>query len=173
MSFGAIAGIAVGVIAGFRCRLPAQVVWRNKRKGTELQSRGSDENAEYYSKPQGIEVAQPYQDDFAHSGCDQVRDGGGHGQPVFRAPDAAPVELDPMHRKHELHGNGHRSEQSMKNWRGFCVVTFSKHGVKPYHISRSRFQLSALFTCPTCRLSTLSFVSEVVSIRRWRQAIWH
>jgi len=77
MSFGAKAGIAVGVIAGFRCRLPAQVVWRNKRKGTELQSRGSDENAEYYSKPQGIEVAQPYQDDFAHSGCDQVRDEGG------------------------------------------------------------------------------------------------
>lgn len=111
LSTGATAGIAVGVVAVIVALLAmGLLVWRNKRKGSKLQSTASDDNVDYYSKPQGVEVAQPYQDNVAHEAYAPVSTKytrqADQDQSDRRGNASSPVEMDPIHPPQELQGSG-------------------------------------------------------------------
>ena len=111
LSTGATAGIAVGVIAGVGAlAFLGFMVWRNKRKVDKLQSRIPGDDMDHYSKPQGVEVAQPYQDDVhqgAYAPTTKYAMEADNRQSVYAGNDtaAAPVELEPLQPPQELPGS--------------------------------------------------------------------
>jgi hypothetical protein len=101
LSTGAKAGIAVGSIAAVAALLLLGfLVWRNKKKVDKLQSRLPDDNYDQYSKPQGVAVAQPYQDEVSELAyappTTKYAMEANQAQPTHRGTAAAPVELENM-----------------------------------------------------------------------------
>jgi hypothetical protein len=101
LSTGAKAGIAVGTVAAVAALLLLGfLVWRNKKKVDKLQSRLPDDNYDQYSKPQGVAVAQPYQDEVSELAyappTTKYAMEADQAQPTHRGTAAAPVELENM-----------------------------------------------------------------------------
>ncbi|KAF2821198.1 hypothetical protein CC86DRAFT_110373 [Ophiobolus disseminans] len=106
LSRGATAGIAMGVVAGI-CALAslAFMVWRNKRKVDKLQSRLPDDNVDPYSKPQGVELVQPYQDELhqgAYAPTTEHEMEADNRYSMYGGSTTGPVELEPLQAPQEL-----------------------------------------------------------------------